>query len=298
MPEGSGSGSNDDAATPQPNFFVSGTLRIRAGNIVCVSFGTSFGRQMAKDSVPRGALENKGFDKTCMKLVVPSTPRKPNSPDSKSNDDKWKDYGLHLTISYHGITKNKAGTVDDITEAMEEHNGKSFDFCMDTNNMEFYIGNALNDESVGAAFYVSYKLISENKLVNEVRDLLGLGKASSFLQPEFLCPDAFLSHLHPCSNIRGVRGLIQRACLCCWYCPDGRRLRTFPKAVDQRRGAGDFRSRRNAEANEAAYAKSECREQRGQTIKRKRYTKQEKEKYAEKKHTKKKHAKQEDQWFR
>jgi hypothetical protein len=132
---------------------------------------------MARDSVPRDSLVSKGFDESLMKLVVPSTPIKPPTPGKKAKD-RWIDFGLHMTISYHGVTKNKAGAVDDITEAMERHNDKPFDFCMDTDALEFYIGNRRNDEAVGAVFYVSYKLLDGAGLVNEIRALLGLGTES------------------------------------------------------------------------------------------------------------------------
>ena len=117
-------------------------------------------------------LEERGFNKNTMQLVIPKTPYK------KGTKEHWPDSGLHITISLNGKTKDKNNKVDVITKEMEKFNGLEIDVTL-SKNIKFLIGCSDDDEAVGAVFYVAQMVNDSNKLINYIRSIVGLEKINN-----------------------------------------------------------------------------------------------------------------------
>jgi len=148
---------------------ISTTLNIVAGNTINLKLDTDSitSREKGLNIAQKLNLCKKGFYSNTMKLVIPKTPFK------KGTKQHYPDAGLHITIALDNKTTDEDGKLDVITKDMEIHNGVSLN-VMSSKEIEFMVGDACNDEAVGAVFYVAQFIHDRYSLINKVRSIVGL----------------------------------------------------------------------------------------------------------------------------
>ena len=138
---------------------VTGTLRVKPGNSVAICLGDNAeaSRQHALQ-IAQGMLSvnPRGFDKETMQVVKPLVPFKPDT------NERWPDFGLHITVLLEGDWPWKAvdGTLDKVTEAMlkiKGMDGRKIKVVVDADDWRYLEGNPNNDEATDLVFYLAAK---------------------------------------------------------------------------------------------------------------------------------------------
>ena len=136
---------------------VTGTLRVKPGNSVAICLGDNAeaSRQHALQ-IAQGMLSvnPRGFDKETMQVGKPLVPFKPDT------NERWPDFGLHITVLLEGDRPWKAvdGTLDKVTETMHEMmDGREIKVVVDANDWHYLEADPKNEEATEIVFYLAAK---------------------------------------------------------------------------------------------------------------------------------------------